>query len=207
MLKLEQKSFPFKKVSLYVNDERELMVTSSSLSNTTSVIIPIDSLTSKPTKYRHLKVVVISIFVISIILSLVSAYILSVTNDSENVGTKALAALVVFGTFSVVSIVKLQGAYQNVLIFTNKTTNEGIVLFSPNKPSKEAVQNFVNALEEKIKSIEYGKNISDSEMIAIYQKHLEFLIAQKVITGNEFETILNRAKSKCGKKVVTLVST
>jgi hypothetical protein len=205
VLKLEQKYFPFKKVSMAVNDERELMVTSSSLSNKTSVTIPIDILTPRPIEYRHLKVVAISIFIISTVLSLVSAYILSFSNISDDVGVKALVALLVFGTFSFVSLVKLQGAYKNLLIYNDKRTNESIVFLSPNKPSKKAVDKFVDSLEEKIKSIVYGQNLNDTEMLVIYKKHLEFLLSEEVITEKEFDELLNRAKNKSDKKVVSLV--
>ena len=206
VLKLEQKYFPFKKISLLVNEDRELLVMSSSLSNTTSVTIPIDTLTSRPTEYRHLKVVTISIFIISTLIALFSAYLVATTNNPDKIGMQALASVLIFGTFSFISLVKLQGAYKNLLIFNNKRTNDGVVFLSPNKPSKEEVQNFVNALEERIRAIEYGQNLTTSEMLVIYEKHLEFLLAEKVITEEEFEAILYRAKNKKSNKVVSIVS-
>ncbi|WP_338352640.1 hypothetical protein [Thalassolituus oleivorans] len=101
---------------------------------------------------------------------------------------------------------KLQGAYKNLLIFSDKRTNEGVVFLSPNRPSREVVRTFVDRLEERIKSIEYGKNLSSSEMTVIYEKHLEFLRSQEVISEKGFEDLLNRVKTKAEKKVVTLVS-
>ncbi|UDL07147.1 hypothetical protein [Marinobacter sp. CA1] len=204
MLKLEQRYFPFKKVVLTVNDDRELEFTSSSLSNSTTTSIPIDNLTSRPTTYRHLKVVTISAFLLSTALALISLYIMITTADSEDTGAKALVAFLVFGTFSFVSMVKLQGAYKNLLIFNDRRTSEGIIFLSPSKPSKKAVEEFVDELERKIKAIEYSNKLSKNEKVSIYLRHLKFLASEKVITEDELNTIVERLRRRSSASVVPI---
>ncbi|MEW8625314.1 MAG: hypothetical protein AB2551_06145 [Candidatus Thiodiazotropha sp.] len=205
MFKLEQKSFPFKKTTLSITDDRELSVVSTSLSNTTSFSLPIDQLTPRPSEHRRFKLVAVSIFSISLLTTIVAGYILNVTEDADGLGQQALVAMLVFGTFTFVSLIKLQGAYVNLLIFNDRRTMDAIFSISPTNPSKKEVEEFINILESRIKAIEYGSDFSKTEMAAIYMRHLDFLLNEEVLTKEEYKIVENRVKNKDKNTVVSLV--
>ncbi|MES9853627.1 MAG: hypothetical protein ABW170_17560 [Candidatus Thiodiazotropha sp. L084R] len=205
MLKLEQKFFPFKKTILSITDDRELSVVSTSLSNTTSFSLPIDQLTPRPSEHRRFKLVAVLIFTISLLVTIISGYILNVTQDPDGLGQQAVVAMLIFGTFTFVSLIKLQGAYVNLLIFNDRRTMDAIFSISPKNPSKKEVEEFVNTLESRIKAIEYGSGFSNTEMTAIYMRHLDFLLNEEVLAQEEYRIIENRVKSKERNAVVSLV--
>lgn len=205
MLKLEQKIFPFKKTTLSITEDRELFVVSASLSNTTSFSLPLEQLAPRPSEFRRFKLVAVLIFTISLLVTIISWYILNVTEDIDGLGKQALVVMLIFGTFTFVSLIKLKGAYVNLLIFNDRRTMDAIFSISPTNPSKKEVEEFVNALESRIKAIEYGSGFSNTEKTAIYIRHLEFLLNEEVLTNEEYKIIENRVKNKDKNRVVSLV--
>ncbi|MES9941857.1 MAG: hypothetical protein ABW104_05750 [Candidatus Thiodiazotropha sp. 6PLUC2] len=188
-----------------ITEDRELFVVSASLSNTTSFSLSLEQLAPRPSEFRRFKLVAVLIFTISLLVTIISWYILNVTDDIDGLGKQALVVMLIFGTFTFVSLIKLKGAYVNLLIFNDRRTMDTIFSISPTNPSKKEVEEFVNALESRIKAIEYGSGFSNTEKTAIYIRHLEFLLNEEVLTNEEYKIIENRVKNKDKNRVVSLV--
>ena len=204
-LKLVQKSFPFGSTSLSVSDDRELTVVFKSLSNTNTFTIPIDQLLARPSEHRRINYVVLVLFSMSATISALSAYVLATTADYEGVGNKALISLLIAGVICLLTSAKLKDVYSNLLIYRDARTRDVLFAIKPKSPSQEIVDDFVDSLERRIKSISYGGNLTKNEKYQIYIKHLEFLLEQKVITDEEFKIISQRIGGSSDNNIVSLV--
>lgn len=204
-LKLQQKLSLTRSVELSVNEDRELHFKTTSPFNKTSFVVSIDSLTPRPTEFKRVKILAIATFLASIVVFVVGMYFMLTTSDAEGLGKASLIAILFSGPIALASAFKVKGSYLNVLAFNDRRTMDALFTISPSAPSRKAVEDFVNALEARIKSIEYGSGYSRDGMLTIYARHLDYLLSEEVITSAEYENILDRTKNKKECNVVNLV--
>ena len=115
---------------------------------------------------------------------------------ASNDDPSGLVFALIFGSVLLVSILKTISESLNILVYTHIETGKNLFSISTSKPDKIIVQEFVDKLAAKIKSIRYPDNISQQEKLEIYSKHLEFLLREAVITNAEFEAIRKRLDNR-----------
>jgi hypothetical protein len=92
------------------------------------------------------------------------------------------------------------------VVFFRADDGEELFKIRQQKDDIKAIANFANVLTDRIESIRYPTNLSLSEQMELYQKHLEFLLGEEVLTQKEYDNIIQRVQDKrTSTKVFKLV--
>lgn len=200
--KLIQKRF-MGSTQVHVNKNKDLTVITSSLLKRNEVPIDLAVIDPKPISYKNIS---IRHLVATTILGLISVLFLAgyFTANHEQAPIFLVLSLIVF----IIFLFPLKDLYissKSLLIYTNRHNGANLFVISPNRPSKEAVTDFISKLKDRIESIRYPENISFDEKIEIYAKHLEFLLNEGVLTEKEYNDISKRALSKNNADIIKMV--
>lgn len=194
-LKLTQKSFPFGRLSLEVNDQRQLVFVNKTLFRSDSFSLSIDNLSPRPDFYKKTNYLVIGAFIASIIIVFASILIALNTSSSEKYGQLALVAMIVFGMVLIFTISKLKDSYSNIIILREKETLNNLFTIHRAKPSEEKVDSFLQSLEEKINTKPVKQVLyHDEKTNVILLKFLETLRSEKILSASEHGSIISRLK-------------
>lgn len=205
-LELKQTSFPFKTTTVKLNQERDLEVNYKTFSRTNSLNLSLSSITPRPSEFKSVNYLVLSMFALCVAVSLWASYILYTAGPSEEAGKDASIAAFFSVGLSLYLATKLKGAYSHLLVYYDANTREAVFTISPTKPSKEVVQTFVDELESQAKAIAYPEGLSQADKTHIYVRHLDFLLQEEVLDANSYQMCLERIKHMQKSRVVSLVN-
>lgn len=92
------------------------------------------------------------------------------------------------------------------VVFFRADDGEELFKIRQQKQDIKKIDVFAKVLSERIESIRYPTNLSLSEQMELYQKHLEFLLGEEVITQEEYDVFIVRVKNnRAGTNVFKLV--
>lgn len=92
------------------------------------------------------------------------------------------------------------------VVFFRADDGEELFKIRQQKKDVPAISAFAKGLSERIETIRYPTNLSLSEQMELYQKHLEFLLNEEVLTDEEYQVFLHRIQDRrSGSNVFKLV--
>ena len=117
--------------------------------------------------------------------------------------------LVITSLFLLPALVSLwffNASFTPYVVFFRADDGEELFKIRQQKQDIKKIDVFANILTERVESIRYPANLSLSEQMELYQKHLEFLLGEEVITQEEYDVIVRRVQnSRAGSNVFKLV--
>ncbi|MFD2095147.1 hypothetical protein ACFSJ3_04060 [Corallincola platygyrae] len=188
-LLLEQRISLFSKRIAELNSNQEVIITHKNLGRSHRASYPLSALNSKPVEYTNFSWLALIFAILSFS---GSGYFLWLQSQGGT-NSGAHAALTFFiGLIGVYCVIGIVRSYQSLYVFLNKAT--GGQAFSLNKRGggKNAVESFIAELSKRIESIHYPDSLTPQQKQEIYAKHLDFLLAEEVLTADEHSSILNR---------------
>jgi hypothetical protein len=200
-LKLIQKTSLFSKFSVSINEKHEIAVEQVSLFRSVRASFSMDRVSPTPIHVRSIPIP--WVITTAILMLLLSAAIIAgwtQQNTGEQFGIIFLAGIVLACTYNTIKL------SQNALHFKDSITGDVLFTISREKPSEKIVDDFIASLEAKINSYRTPISATSAEAIAIYKKHLDFLLENSVISHEEYENIVGRLSERREKaKVFELV--
>lgn len=117
--------------------------------------------------------------------------------------------LVITSLFLLPALVSLwffNASFTPYVVFFRADDGEELFKIRQQKQDIKKIDVFSKVLTERVESIRYPTNLSLSEQMELYQKHLEFLLGEEVITQEEYDVIVRRVQNnRAGSNVFKLV--
>ena len=196
-LQLHQRSLPFTTLRFAVEGNRELVVEHKTLFRSTRQAFPLHLVDPSPIHHRNVPFGWILATLFFLILSVAALY--AGWNSSEPGAAISSAFL---------GILFLACLYNTFKLSTNtlhyKNVNTAAVMFSlfRGKPSRAEVDLFVAGLRARIESFRNPVGAAPEEVVALYQKHLDYLLQNEVLSQAEYNSASERLQERLKKKRV-----
>lgn len=200
-IELLQRVFPFTKLKLTIRGNRELVLEHRALLRSTRLTFPLGQLVPAPVHHRSVPgrwilftIVAFAIFMGAVLIGWASQ------------GPGELFGILLLGGIFAACLVNTVKLSSNLLHY--KDAGTGAILFAMyrTKPTTKQVDNFVNALQDRIESFRSPSGASPEELAVLYRKHLDYLVEAEVLLPEEYDQIVRRLEAGVlKKKVVELV--
>ena len=199
-LHLEQGSFPFTKLRFTIDGARELVVEHNTLFRSTRQTFPLHLIDPSPIHHRSVPFGWVVITAIAFLLAGVSVYAgyagWRTQGPGELFGVLFLAGIALACLYNTVKL------SSNTLHYRNENTAAVMFAMFRGRPSRSAVDDFIEALRKRIESFRTPAGLRPDEVVALYQKHLDYLLQNEVLLAGEYEAASCRLQERLNKKRV-----
>ncbi|MBS1161437.1 MAG: hypothetical protein H6R15_3856 [Proteobacteria bacterium] len=198
---LEQRSFPFTKLRFTIEGNRELVVEHSTPFRSTRQALPLHLIDPSPIHHRSIPFGWVVITLVSLLLTVSALY---AGWRGEGPG-ELFGVLLLTGIFlaCLYNTIRLSS---NALHFRNVNTAAVMLTLFRSKPSSAEVDAFVEKLRNQIQSFRTPASASTEEVVALYVKHLDYLLQNDVLHRSEYDAAMQRLNERASnRKVFELV--
>lgn len=198
---LVQKSFPFTRLTLTLQGNRELLIEQHNLLRGTRHSFPVHQIVPSPIHHREIPAgwsILSATLLLGFVLTLFDGWFLG--NAGQKFGGLFIGGIALACLYNTLKMSR------NSVLFRH--AQSGQILFSifRAKPSASAVDQFCEVLQQRIESFRTPVSLSLEESRALYTRHLDYLLHEEVLTQQEYDGILQRLTEKGrGKNVFELV--
>ena len=200
-LEITQRKLPFTKLTISVNNRRELAIEHKAMFRSSSISYPLQQVAPSLIHFRSIPipwVVTTAIFSLFLLGSVIDGW--PTKGAGEVFGFLLMLGITAACLYNTIQL------SQNVLHF--KDASNGSVLFTiyRSKPSDAAVDSFLKELRTRIESFHTPHGANQEEAVSLYRRHLEYLLENGVLTKDEHGAVMKRLDERATKrKVVELV--
>lgn len=197
MEQLVQKSLPFTKLVFTIQGNRELVVEHSTLFRSTRQAFPLHLIDPSPIHHRSIPVGWV-VFTLIPLLGLLGAIMDGwiTKGPGEQFGILLLSGMFLACLYNTVKL------SSNTLHYRNANTAAVLLSLFRGKPSSASVDAFVETLSRRIESFRTPVGANSEETVALYRRHLDYLLENEVLLRNEYDAIVQRLQEKATKKRV-----
>jgi hypothetical protein len=198
---LEQRSFPFTKLRFTIEGNRELVVEHSTLFRSTRQALPLHLIDPSPIHHRSIPFGWVVITIVSLLLTVSAMYA-----GWKNQGPGELFGMLLLTGIFLACLYNTMRLSSNALHFRNANTAAVMLTIFRNSPSGSVVDAFVETLRERIETFRTPAGASNEEIIALYVKHLDYLLQNDVLHRSEYDAAMQRLHERASnRKVFELV--
>lgn len=200
-----KQSLSFKRqLVLEVEGNRDLHMHYKSLFKTQSQSFPLDIISPRPGLNKNIN---LAAGISSLILLLMIGFcVIGYIQNPLRFESPLVVITSLFMPPALLGLWIFNSSFTPYVVYFRADDGEELLKIKRQKMDIKNIANFSNVLSERIESIRYPTNLSLSEQMELYQKHLEFLLGEEVITQEEFNTIIERVQnSRTGTNVFKLV--
>lgn len=194
---LEQRSFPFTKLRFSIDGTRELVVEHSTLFRSTRQTFPLHLIDPSPIHHRSVPFGWVVITVVAFLLAGSALYA-----GWKSQGPGELFGVLFLGGIFLACLYNTVKLSSNTLHYRNANTAVVMLALFRGRPSRPAVDAFVDALRKRIESFRTPAGAPPEEVVALYQKHLDYLLQNEVLSAGEHEAASVRLQDRLKKKRV-----
>jgi hypothetical protein len=198
---LEQRTFPFNKLRFTIVGTRELVVEHSTLLRSTRQAFPLYLIDPSPIFHRNLPigwVVITGIFLV-----LTFTFIFGTWGKEDPVAIFFVLIMLSLFLACLYNTIKLS---RSTIHFRNANKSAIMLNLFRNKPTELIVDEFIETLHKRIESFRTPIGSTNEETVALFVKHLEYLLENDVLHQSEYDAAIQRLDVKSsGKKVFEIV--
>lgn len=198
---LEQRSFPFTKLRFAIEGNRELVVEHSTAFRSTQQAIPLHLIDPSPIHHRSIPFGWVVITLVSLLFTVSALYAgWKDQGPGELFGVLLLTGMFLACLYNTISL------SSNALHFRNANTAAVMLTLFRSKPSSAEVDAFVKTLRNQIQSFRTPAGATTEEVVALYVKHLDYLLQNDVLHRSEYDAAMQRLNERASdRKVLELV--
>ena len=196
-LRITQRSFPFGRLTLPAEGNRELVVEHSTLLRSTRQAFPLHLVDPSPILHRNIPIGWV-VFTAIPFLWLVAAG----TDGWVTKGPGELFGVLFLAGIFLACLYNTIRLSSNTLHVRNANTAAVLVSMYRAKPTSSSVDTFVDALRRRIETFRTPTGASAEEVVELYRRHLDYLLENAVLLQTEYEVIIQRLREKVRKKNV-----
>lgn len=188
-----KQSLSFKRnLVLEVEGNRDLHMHYKSLFKTQSQTFPLDIISPRPGLNKTIN---LAAGISSLILLLMIGFcLIGYIQNPVRFESPLVVITSLFMPPALLGLWLFNSSFTPYVVYFRADDGEELFRVRQQKADIKNIANFSNVLSERIESIRYPTNLSLSEQMELYQKHLEFLLGEEVITQEEFNTIIERVQ-------------
>jgi hypothetical protein len=200
-LQLIQRSLPFTKLVVTVSGNSELVVDHSGLFRSTRINFPLERIAPSPIHVRNISVQWSVVTVIAFLLC-----VGAVMGGWATQGAGELFGLLFMLGIFIACLLNTLQLSSNLYHFKDAVVGGILFTVYRSKPSTMAVDNFVDELRKRIESFRTPVGVTPQETVALFKRHLDYLLENDVLLSTEYDAIAKRLdESVSKKKIVELV--
>ena len=175
-----------------------------SLFKTQSQSFPLDIISPRPGLNKTVNLAA-GIAALSLLLMILFCFVGYVQNPVRFEGPLLVISWV-FLPPALIAVWFFNNSFTPYVVFFRADDGEELFKVRQQKQDIRSINQFCEALSERIESIRYPTNLSRAEQQELYQKHLMFLLEEQVLTEQEYQVALARIdKNQSEKNVFKLI--
>lgn len=193
-----------RRVSMEVDGNRDLHTHYQSLFKTMDQSYPLDLISSRPgiSKNINLGAGIAAL----VLLLIIGVCLIGFVQNPERFVNPLIVLSSLFLPPALVALYFFNASFTPYVVFFRSDDGEELFKIRQQPKDKEKISVFARQLSERIEAIRYPTNMTLNEQMELYQRHLEFLLDEEVITQEEHDKIQGRIqKRKAGASVFKLV--
>ena len=193
MLTLNQRQFPFGRRQYSLSEEPAVSIRTSGLFASQELAIPFERFSPNVVRTRFIPWRW-GLFA-GLWIALAAALLVPAFTDSNLIGTDRTGLLVggcTLAALAALCVVALLRGSHNLVIFPDARTGVALLVMRAASPTEAEAQAFVTELIHRIQLIRYPSALSPEQRAELHRKHLEFLLAETVLTIEEYDRLLKR---------------
>lgn len=188
-------TLPFSRTLRFeVEGNRDVHMHYKSLFKSQSQTFPLDLINPRPglNKSINLAAGIAALFLLLII----GFCLLGYAQNPERFSQPLLVLTILFLPPALVALWFFNASFTPSVVFFR--VDDGDEMFKiPQFPhNKVELEQFAKDLSERIESIRYPGNLSHAEQVELYQKHLDFLLNEQVLSQSEYDAALHRLETR-----------
>jgi hypothetical protein len=181
------------KVGIALKDRDWVVVTTSGRFWKNERTYPLDEVSPEPARARRIDH---QWCFASVVLALLASLFFLVATDEGQDTTPLVVIGLFFAVPAAYAIVRTIALSREVLVYTQVQTHAPLFVLCAGRPSRAEVERFIARFAEAIRDIRYPRDLSPTDRLEHYGRHVHFLHREGVISAVELAMILGRLERR-----------
>ena len=198
-------SLPFGRTLRFeVEGNRDVHMHYKSLFKTQSQSFPLDLISPRPGINKTIN---LAAGIAALVLLLIIGFcLIGYSQNPERFSQPLMVLTLLFLPPALVALWFFNASFTPALVFFRSDDGDELFKIRQFPKDKVALEHFAKALTDRIESIRYPGTLSHAEQVELYQKHLDFLLGENVLTQSEYDVALARLeKRRSGGNIFKLI--
>lgn len=179
-----------------VEGNRDVHMYYKSLFKTQSQSFPLDLISARPGLNKNIN---LAAGIAALLLLLMIGFcLLGYTQNPERFSQPLVVLTILFLPPALAALWFFNASFTPYVVFFRADDGDELFKIPQFPKDKVALDKFAKALSERIEAIRYPGNLTHAEQLELYQKHLDFLLNEQVLSQAEYDAALARLQQRQG---------